>query len=204
MKTFSPKSFRVHQKSLGFTLIELLVTMAVIAIAAGLAYPSYREFSLRMSTTDNTNQLVASLNAARAEAVRRGRTTAVVAIDGDWSKGWQVLVSKSDNTIASPGTEESDCADYLEAGIPLCLQHRGAFTGGFALHAAATPSSADNKSVLFSSMGALRGGATKFDFSLCRPSADKDPSQSRRIEVSVGGTISARRDTTGAPSGACN
>jgi type IV pilus assembly protein PilE len=41
----------------GFTLIELMVTMAVFALIAGIAYPSYLSFVRKSNRTDATRTL---------------------------------------------------------------------------------------------------------------------------------------------------
>ncbi|MCO5094816.1 MAG: GspH/FimT family protein [Xanthomonadaceae bacterium] len=184
------------------------MTIAIVAILAAIALPSFREFNLRMTTTTNTNELVGALNVARAEAVRRGRSVAVIANGGDWNDGWQVVVAKVtagvlEDPPTSPGATAAACAASIEDGVSMCVQHRGAMEGGFTLLALATGAGGDDGIVIFSPMGALRG-ATEFDFSICRPTDMKDPAQSRRIHVAPSGIINARRDTTSAPAGGCN
>ena len=61
------------QKVKGFTLIELMVTMAVLAIIAGMAAPSFGNLLLKQNLNRSTQDLVATLSAARSTAVLERR-----------------------------------------------------------------------------------------------------------------------------------
>lgn len=77
----------------GFTLIELMVTVAIIAIAMMIAVPNMSAFQRNAELASTTNTLLASINTARSEAMKRGMNAMVRPIDtADWSKGWVVFV----------------------------------------------------------------------------------------------------------------
>ena len=77
----------------GFTLIELMVTIAIAAILLVVAVPSLVTYQRNSEMTSFANTLLASINAARAEAMKRGRYAMVVPVDGaSWASGWVVFV----------------------------------------------------------------------------------------------------------------
>ena len=86
----------------GFTLVELMVSISIMAILVGVAAPSFNEVVLGSKLGSYTNNLVASSNLARGEAIKRNdAVTLCVSINGTscgagsagWEQGWVVLSS---------------------------------------------------------------------------------------------------------------
>ena len=84
----------------GFTLIELMVVIAVLAVLLSIAAPSFTAFRRNSELTSLANKLVGSINAARGEAMKAGRSAFVVPANGTaWTSGWSVYVDmNADNT----------------------------------------------------------------------------------------------------------
>ncbi len=67
----------------GFTLLELMVVVAVMAVLASVAYPSFNSLINSNRLVGTANQILASLQQARSEAIRLNRRVAVCPANAD-------------------------------------------------------------------------------------------------------------------------
>lgn len=92
----------------GFTLIELMVTVAMVAILASIAIPSYRQYAIRNAESQaqaKMKQLEIELNRWRATALTyKGFKPAKVASNGTTSYGYDETDNK---TIYVPANSTS-------------------------------------------------------------------------------------------------
>jgi len=132
----------------GVTLIELLVTVSLIAIVLSLAAPSFRELMLNNQRASHINAMMASLNLARAEAIKRGTRTVVCISDGaappdcaaapkGWEEGWIVFIDDnvsgaSLNALDDP--EDANDNKQWDRGEDALLEVHGPLAGGTTLH----------------------------------------------------------------------
>ena len=97
----------------GFTLIELMVTVAMVAILASIAIPSYRQYAIRNAESQaqaKMKQLEIELNRWRATALTyKGFKPAKVASDGTTNYGYDETDNK---TIYVPANSTSSNYQY--------------------------------------------------------------------------------------------
>jgi type IV fimbrial biogenesis protein FimT len=93
----------------GFSLMEMLIVIAIVAILLALGVPSFKYVTQSNRSTSEINSLLASLQLARAEAIKEGQKVSVCpSTDGvtclvgvsDWQSGWIIF---SDIDAATPG-----------------------------------------------------------------------------------------------------
>ena len=131
----------------GVTLVELLVTVSLIAIVLSLAAPTFNELMLNNQRAGHINAMMASLNLARAEAIKRGTRTVVCISDGaappdcaaapkGWEEGWIVFVDDnvsgaSLNSLDDP--EDANANGQWDRGEDALLEVHGPLAGGTTL-----------------------------------------------------------------------
>lgn len=97
----------------GFTLIELMVTVAMVAILASIAIPSYRQYAIRNAESQaqaKMKQLEIELNRWRATALTyKGFLPKKIASDGTTSYGYDETDNK---TIYVPANSTSSNYHY--------------------------------------------------------------------------------------------
>ncbi|HEY5579745.1 MAG TPA: GspH/FimT family pseudopilin [Rhodoferax sp.] len=97
-------SASAKQINSGFTLIELMVTVAILAITASLAAPSFREILAAQRVRSTAYSIVSDLTLARSEAVKRGADVTLTPVATQWANGWLVTVVSSAEVLSTQGS----------------------------------------------------------------------------------------------------
>ena len=179
---------KIKMATRGFTLIELMVTLALVVILMAMAAPSFTSFQRNSELTSFANNMIASINAARGEAMKRGRRAMIVPTDGlNWNSGWVVFV---DINFDATYNSASDVTIVTAAPPPSYLTVSG---NGSA--APGTPY------IMFDASGFPRvatGGFGALTFTIKRSdvSTTEEAEQTRRIIISLAGRVRTCKPST--------
>lgn len=185
----------------GFTILELMAVLTVAAILLAIAVPNMRTLIQDNRIIGTTNELVASINTARAEAISRGeqvvlcRTVNALGTPPscdrsgtsaqEWGSGWLVYVT--------PG--ESAQRDY-QAGDVVLRRH-----GEIGNDVQVTSDDTGNNWLSFSPDGTLNAGGGDVLLAVC--DADRTFEAGRLITVHPNGRAAVVETTSGNVSADC-
>jgi len=79
------------QYTRGFTLVEAVTVIAIMAILSGIGSASFVWLNQSTSIRGAAFDLVADLDFARSEAVKRNDDVTVQPVGADWALGWQIV-----------------------------------------------------------------------------------------------------------------
>lgn len=98
----------------GFTLIELIIVVALVAIVTAMAAPTVNRAREQASMTSARQQLTATLVAARASAIQKGRP-ARMRVDGNVVTVWVETMADSVQVVARTDFAEEYGVDLVAA-----------------------------------------------------------------------------------------
>lgn len=113
----------------GFTIIELLVVVAILAIVATVAVPSFQRVIENNRLATESNRLFSAMSFARSEAVRVGDNVSLSAKAGGFDEGWCVhLGATCENANILRQFDAGNQLAYAGSANTLTFNARGEMT----------------------------------------------------------------------------
>ncbi len=122
----------------GLTLLEVMVTIAVLGVVLAIGIPSYAHMTISNQLASDTNDLVASMQFARSEAITRGEAVTVCAANanldacsgnGTWTSGWVILDAAANPIRVHPPLTQNLAVEVnVQNGVGAVIFNRNGFS----------------------------------------------------------------------------
>lgn len=168
----------------GFSMVELLITLAIVALLATLAAPSFRTALVKQQVTSATHALAADLQTARTLAISRAQLVGVVAIGGNWLDGWQIQPDSAPATTGYSAASGAPLRQHEALGAEFsAAADRGALSSVVFAHDGSVYDTASNGRA-----------STDTTFSVCKPVGSQ--AQAMTLVVHAFGQMESHRDSS--------
>lgn len=122
----------------GLNLLEIMIAIAVLGVVLAVGIPSYSHMTISNALTSDTNDLVATLQFARSEAITRGESVTVCAAnadldacsgDGNWTNGWVILDAGGNPVRVHPPLTGNTAVEVnVQNGVGAVVFNRNGFS----------------------------------------------------------------------------
>jgi len=171
----------------------MMIAIAVIGVLASIAFPSFTSVINGGRLSGMTNELVASIQVARTEAIRRNvRAVVCPSANGttcsggaNWSAGWMVFFDNDRND--TPGGVGETVLRYVQGNAPAQVQTSPAIAGALVFRP-------DGRARVSGAAGALLRGT----IAVCLP-VTQPVENIRDVSITFGSQVTlTRRNGSGA------
>jgi len=117
------------KKEHGFTFVELMTTLVIASVLLTVGVPSMRDLVRNNRLIATTNTFVSTLNIARSEAIKQGRTAqlcvssdqATCTAQTNWQLGWLAWVDLDGDGVLDNPVETIRIVEPLPNAVTLTL-----------------------------------------------------------------------------------
>lgn len=182
----------VMKRSVGFTLVEMMITVAILAILAAIAIPSFSTFIRSAQIRTAAESMQAGLNLARAESLRRNARVSLWMVT-NLTAGC-VRSGSGTSWVVSMADPAAKCnVAASETVAPRLVQSRSGSEGTAAVSLSATGGGAASSCITFNGFGqveaACTGGGTPIDKIVFSPAVTTSGAKVLEVRVTSGGAI---------------